>query len=83
MTSPGYEQIHVIYPGGGQGTSEFDSLQPKELVKFHSSIPDISVFPTIKAGAKKTCIIIDDLEVFSFCSILDQIGFFGARFVPF
>lgn len=63
VTNPGYEAIHVIYPGGGSGTQEFDSLQPKELVKFYSSIPDISVFPTIKAGAKKSCIIIDDLEL--------------------
>lgn len=63
QTNPGYEVIHVIYPGGGQGTAEFDALQPKDLVKFHSSIPDISIFPTIKNKAKKTCIIIDDLEL--------------------
>jgi hypothetical protein len=63
QTNPGYEKIHVIYPGGGAGTSEFKSLQPSTLVKFYSSIPNISAFPTLKSGAKKSCIIIDDLEL--------------------
>ena len=61
--NPSYGSIHVIYPGGSGGTSEYDMIRPKKLVHFHDSIPDIDVFPTIKDGAVKTAIIIDDLEL--------------------
>lgn len=60
---PPYKSVHVIYPGGSGGTSEYDMIRPKKLVRFHDSIPNIDVFPTIKDGAVKTAIIIDDLEL--------------------
>jgi DNA polymerase III delta prime subunit len=60
---PAYKSVHVIYPGGSGGTSEYDMIRPKKLVHFHDHIPDIEVFPTIKDGAVKTAIIIDDLEL--------------------
>lgn len=61
--TPSYKSVHVIYPGGSGGTSEYDMIRPKKLVRFHDSIPDIEVFPTVKDGAVKTAIIIDDLEL--------------------
>lgn len=60
---PPYEKVHIIYPGGGSATGEFDSIKPKNIVHFHDRIPDISVFPTIKEKAVKTAIVIDDLEL--------------------
>lgn len=62
-SKPAYKSVHVIYPGGSGGTSEYDMIRPKKLVHFHDRIPNIDVFPTIKDGAVKTAIIIDDLEL--------------------
>lgn len=61
--NPPYEKVHIIYPGGGSATGEFDSLKPKSIITFHDRIPDISVFPTMKEKAVKTAVVIDDLEL--------------------
>jgi hypothetical protein len=61
--NPPYAKVHIIYPGGNAATGEYDSLQPKDLVTFHNSIPNVSVFKSVKEGAVKTCIVIDDFEL--------------------
>jgi hypothetical protein len=61
--NPPYSKVHVIYPGGNAATGEYDSLQPKELVTFHDSIPNVEVFKSVKNGAVKTCVVVDDFEL--------------------
>lgn len=58
---PWFEKIIVIYPGGGEGTSEYESLG--DGVVYLDSIPAPSYFPPVKSGAEKTIVIIDDFEL--------------------
>lgn len=60
-SNPMFERVIVIYPGGQQGTSEYDTLG--EGVEYLMEIPDPEFFPAVKNKATKTLVIIDDFEL--------------------
>ena len=59
---PPFEKFVVIYPGGHEGTSEYDDVMGKQ-VEIVSEIPPTEWWPTIKDGAVKTLVVIDDFEL--------------------
>ena len=52
----------MIYPGGIAGTSEYDDVLGED-VEFLDKFPPVDFWPAVKAGAKKTLCVIDDLEL--------------------
>jgi len=60
-SNPMFERVIVIYPGGQQGTSEYDTLG--EGVEYLMEIPEPDFFPAVKNKASKTLVIVDDFEL--------------------
>jgi len=61
---PTFEKIIIIYPGGIEGTNEYDVLGKGEGIEFREDFPPPDYFPTIKSKhAVKTLVIIDDMEL--------------------
>jgi len=58
---PQFERVIIVYPGGKEATKEYDDMQGGS-VEFFDEIPDLKEFPSLKDGAKKTLLILDDLD---------------------
>lgn len=62
---PKWDRIIIVYPGGQQGTTEYDSLGSG--VEYMIQIPAPDMFPTpskqTAADRKKTLVVIDDFEL--------------------
>ena len=60
---PLFDRVIIVYPGGSEGTSEYDSLG--DAAEYVVEIPPPDFFPPAKAkeGYKKTLVIIDDFEL--------------------
>lgn len=59
---PPFEKMVIIYPGGVQGTSEYEDVLGDD-VEILDHFPDTEWWPTVAAGAKKTLCVIDDFEL--------------------
>lgn len=59
---PPFEKMVVIYPGGAQGTSEYEDVLG-DNVEILDHFPDTEWWPTVAAGAIKTLCVIDDFEL--------------------
>ena len=61
---PHFEKIIIIYPGGIEGTKEYDVLGSGDGIEFREDFPAPDYFPTVKSkSAVKTLVIIDDMEL--------------------
>lgn len=59
---PPFQRVVIVYPGGHEGTSEYDDIKGAS-VEFLDAIPETDWWPTVKDGAEKTLCIIDDFEL--------------------
>lgn len=59
---PPFEKMVIIYPGGAQGTSEYEDVLGDD-VEVLDHFPDTEYWPTVAAGAIKTLCVIDDFEL--------------------